>query len=79
MIIDNTDNKKLFFEEDEGYTGSLSIFSSTLTYYFPWHLNRSVLLTTYNKKLAIKFAEAKLTTIITIPEIRISESKNLLF
>ena len=79
MIIDNADDEKLFFGEDEGHADSPSTFSSTLAYYFPRRPNGSVLLTTRNKKLAVKFAEAKLTTVITIPEMRISESKSLLF
>ncbi|MCJ1271298.1 hypothetical protein MMC22_011198 [Lobaria immixta] len=81
MIIDSADDEKLFFGEDEGRPDGLSSSYQPLGHYFPRRPNGSILLTTRNRKLGVKFAGARLTTVsgvIAIPEMSISESKSLL-
>ena len=76
MIIDNADDEKLFFGEDEGHAGGSSSFSSKLAQYFPQRPNGSILLTTRNKKLGVKFTAA--AGVITVPKMNVAESKKLL-
>ena len=76
MIVDNADDEKVFFGEDEERANGSSNFSHTLAHYFPRRLNGSILLTTRNKKLGIKFAAV--SGLINIQEMSVSESKSLL-
>ena len=76
MIIDNADDENLFFGEDEDRAGGPFSFSNTLARYFPRRPNGSILLTTRNKKLGVKFAGVR--GAIAIPKMSISESKSLL-
>ena len=76
MVIDNADDEKLFFGDDEDEAGGQSSLSNNLARYFPQRPNGSILLTTRNKKLGIKFASVR--GVITIPKMSMSESKSLL-
>lgn len=81
MVIDNADDENLSFGEDDNHGPGSSNASTKLARYFPRRSNGSILLTTRNRKLGVKFAGAKLTTVgglITIPQMSVSESKNLL-
>lgn len=80
MVIDNADDEKLFFGEDENRGQDLFSSSSKLARHFPRRSNGSILLTTRNRKLGVKFAGSKMTTVggvITIPAMSVSESKSL--
>ena len=76
MIIDNADDEELFFGGDEDRADGPSGLSDMLANYFPRRLNGSILLTTRNKKVGVKFAG--IHDLITIPKMSVSESKNLL-
>ena len=76
MVIDNADDEKVFFGEDEDQASGTSNFSNKLACYFPQHPNGSILLTTRNKKLGFKFAAV--SGVINIQEMSVSESKSLL-
>ena len=76
MIIDNADDENLLFGKDEGQADGPSSISSKLARYLPQHPNGSILLTTCNKKLGVKFTAAG--GVITIPKMNVSESKRLL-
>ena len=76
MIIDNADDEKLFFGEDKDLASDLSSFSNNMACYLPQRSNGSVLLTTRNKKLGVKFAAV--SGVITILKMSLSESKRLL-
>ena len=76
MIIDNADDEDLFFGEDKNQGQESSSSTRKLSQYFPRRLNGSILLTTRNKILGVKFA--KVHGVITISEMSVSESKRLL-
>ena len=76
MVIDNADDEKLFFGEDETHGQGSHSSSNNLARYFPQRLNGSILLTTRNRMLGVKFAAVR--GVIAIPEMSISESKVLL-
>lgn len=81
MIIDNADDEDLFFGDDENLDRENRTSSCRLAQYLPRRLNGSILLTTRNRRLGVKFAGAKLTMVggvITIPEMSASESKMLM-
>ena len=76
MVIDNADDENLFYGEDKNRGQESFGSSQTLAQYFPRRLNGSILLTTRNKTLGVKFA--KVHNVMTIPEMSVSESKHLL-
>ena len=76
MIIDNADDEKLFYGEDENRGQEPFSSFQRLAQYFPRRLNGSILLTTHNRILEVKFATVR--GVITISEMSISESKSLL-
>ena len=76
MIIDNADDEKLFFGEAEDQNQGSFSSSGKLTQFFPQRPNGSILLTTRNRMVGVRFATAR--GVIIIPEMSVSESKNLL-
>ena len=76
MVIDNADDESLFFGEDEDRGQRPCNSSSKLARCFPQRPNGSILLTTRNRMLGVKFATAR--GVITVSEMSVSESKNLL-
>ena len=75
MIIDNADDENLFFgEAGNRGQGSFNSFKK-LAQYFPQRLNGSILLTTRNRILGVKFAAVR--GVVTIPEMSDIESKQL--
>ena len=81
MVIDNADDDNLFYGDDGTRDQEPSSPSSELARHFPRRSNGSILLTTRNRKLGVKFAGSKLTKVggvITIPAMSVSESKSLL-
>ena len=81
MIIDNADDEDIFFGDHGDQSQRSSSASSKLARYFPRRSNGSILLTTRNRRVGVKFAGPKLTVVsgvITVPEMSVSESKRLL-
>ena len=76
MIIDNADDENLFFGEDENQGQESYSSVRKLAQYFPRRLNGSILLTTRNKILGVKFATIR--GVINVPEMSVLESKSLL-
>ena len=77
MIVDNADDEKLFYGEDKGPISGLSSVFNKMAHYLPQRPNGSILLTTRNKKLGVKFAPVP-GVIIIVPKMSLSESKRLL-
>ena len=75
MVIDNADDENLFYGEDEHRGQEPFNSSKKLAQYFPRSSNGSILLTTRNRVLGVKFATVH--GVITISEMSISESKSL--
>ena len=76
VVIDNTNDESLSFGDDENQGPEPSSPIRKLAQYFPRCSNGSILLTTRNRMLGVKFATIRgLTTIL---ELSVSESKNLL-
>ena len=77
MVAGNADDENFFFGEDENSRRrSYYSSSSKLTQYVPQRLNGSILLTTRNRMVGVKFATVR--GVITIPEMSVPGSKNLL-
>ena len=76
LVIDNADDENLFFGENENRGQTSYRSSDKLAQYFPQRLNGSILLTTRNRMLGVKFATVR--GVVTIPEMSVLESKSLL-
>lgn len=76
MVVDNADDETLFFGEDKKRSQGSSSSSRKLADYFPRRLHGSILLTTHNRMLGVKFATVR--GVITVSEMSVSESNTLL-
>ena len=74
MVIHNADDENLFYGEDKKRGQESSSSFQRLAQYFSRRSNGSILLTTRNKLLGVKFATVR--GVITISEMNSSESKS---